>query len=432
MTTQTLAADRPELNEDQEAAAQAIIAWLNDPTADRFYLLSAPAGTGKTFMMRRLVDRVKGRFVFTAPTNKAVKVLRGSLTDDKYFPECRTIYSVLGLRLEANGEVKELAEPDDPIDLSHYACIVVDEGSMLSELVLRHIKSAAERYKIKILFLGDPAQLNPVKERVSPVFKIEAVSTLTKVMRHDNQILNLVTRIRGVVNHPAPRLDLAPDHSADEGVWRLQEGKFEDSILQYADRGAFMDGEKAKVIAWRNVTVDRYNNLIRRRILGVPVALSQPWHVGERVIFTAPARDLDDEPMASTDDEGEITSVAEDEHPIYREFGIWRISITLDTNKLVVARVLHERDAQAFTQRVERLAAEARSDRRRWPAFWDFKDSFHSLRYAYAITAHRSQGSTYENVFADWRDILVNQNKAEAYRCLYVAASRAKKRLFLN
>ena len=64
--------------------------------------------------------------------------------------------------------------------------------------------------------------------------------------------------------------------------------------------------------------------------------------------------------------------------------------------------------------------------------FWEFKEAFHKLRHAYAITAHRSQGSTYDTAFVDWRDILLNRNRGEAFRCLYVACTRPKRRLFLN
>ena len=77
-------------------------------------------------------------------------------------------------------------------------------------------------------------------------------------------------------------------------------------------------------------------------------------------------------------------------------------------------------------------SAEARVAPRKWGAFWEFKDAFHKLRHSYAITAHRSQGSTYNAAFVNWQDILLNRNKPEAMRCLYVACSRPKKELYLG
>lgn len=48
------------------------------------------------------------------------------------------------------------------------------------------------------------------------------------------------------------------------------------------------------------------------------------------------------------------------------------------------------------------------------------------------VVAHNSQGSTFQNVFVDYRDIYANRNKAEADRCLYVAVTRASKNVFIK
>lgn len=62
-----------------------------------------------------------------------------------------------------------------------------------------------------------------------------------------------------------------------------------------------------------------------------------------------------------------------------------------------------------------------------WENFWSTKDLFNSVRYGWALTCHRAQGSTYDNVFIEQYDILSNKNPDEAHRCLYVAESRASK-----
>jgi len=53
------------------------------------------------------------------------------------------------------------------------------------------------------------------------------------------------------------------------------------------------------------------------------------------------------------------------------------------------------------------------------------------VKYAYAITAHRAQGSTYDTVYVDYQDILMNRERYEAFQCLYVASSRPRKTLYL-
>ena len=48
-------------------------------------------------------------------------------------------------------------------------------------------------------------------------------------------------------------------------------------------------------------------------------------------------------------------------------------------------------------------------------------DCFAQLNYGYCITVHKSQGSTFKNVFIDMNDILDNNNLSETSRCLYTS-----------
>ena len=420
------------LNPEQSAAIIAIQAFLSPEASDqRFFLLSGFAGTGKTYCIRHLIDKIKGRLIFTAPTNKATKVPRDTLTTAEYKPETRTIYSLLGLRLEANGEVKELTIPEDPLDLSEYRAVVVDEASMVNAKLFSFIARTAKEQKVKFIFMGDSAQLPPVGETRSPVWdRHDAAATLTKVMRYDNQILALATAIRGQVDHPAPQFRRVSDNANGEGVWNCQEGDFERRLLDAAGQGRFSKPNCAKAIAWRNVTVDNLNRRIRQRIFDN--AASSPWLPDDRIILLEPAKDPQGEPIGSTDDEGTVTRVESEWHPVWGEFKVWRLSVTTDDNRVIVLRTLDEEFRRAFDTRVEELAQAARSDRRRWGAFWKFKEDFHKVRHSYAITAHRAQGSTYEAAFVDWRDILSNRNRAEAFRCLYVACTRPKFELYLG
>ena len=414
------------LNPEQSSALSAITDWLAAPFSP-FFVLKGSAGTGKTYCIRELTNRTKGRFIFTAPTNKATKVLRDSVTQDDYAPECRTIYSLLGLRIEANGEVKELKVPEDPVDLSEYKAIIVDEGSMVNKQLFDYIRLTAEKFHIRFLFLGDAAQLPPVGELMSPIWGIGEGAQLTKVMRHDNAILELATRLRGQVDAFSPTIKLAAANDGKEGIWKLEGGTFIKSLLQNCTD--FAKPNASKVIAWRNVEVDRFNKLIRDAIFDSP---QSPWLVGDRVLFTAPARDLEDEPMASTDDEGTIDRVETEWHAVHGDIKIWRVTITLDTNKVVTARVLHADSLPTYTAKLDDLSARAKSNSRMWKQFWEFKDAFHQLKYAYAITAHRAQGSTYDTAYVYWQDILLNRNRQEAFRCLYVACTRPSRALVLS
>lgn len=428
--TQQQAQTKPALNDEQAAAVTAILDWLADPSGDRYFLLAGSAGTGKTFCVQRVLDTFRGRMIFTAPTNKATKVLRDTLRAGGYGAETKTIYALLGLRLEPNGEIRELAHPEEPIDLSQYRCIVVDEASMVNGQLFGFLNETAEAFNLKVLFMGDPAQLPPVKEKSSRVWEVKAGSHLTKVMRYDNQILKLAVTIRDKVDHPAPSVRLATDNDGEQGIWKYTTRDWEREIVTAAMAGLFSEKNRAKAIAWRNVRVDYLNRLIRSSIFDN--AGEAPWLESDRVIFTGPAKDLEDQTIATTDDEGTVERVVAGLHPVEPGFRIYNVTIQLDDNKVVTARVLHPDSEQAYNAKVEELAAAARSDGRKWKKFWEFKELFHGLRHGYAITAHRSQGSTYDTAFVDWQDILMNRNRQEAFRCLYVACTRPKRALVLG
>lgn len=59
-------------------------------------------------------------------------------------------------------------------------------------------------------------------------------------------------------------------------------------------------------------------------------------------------------------------------------------------------------------------------------------DAFAEINYGYCITAHKSQGSTYDNVFVDVSNILIyNRQQIDGLKCLYTAVTRAANKLHL-
>lgn len=419
------------LNPEQAEALEALQTFLK--SAESYFVLSGFAGTGKTFTLKALIAGSKAKFAFTAPTNKATRVLRDTLKSETYNPACKTIYSLLGLRMEANGAVKELTVPDDDdVKLDALDAVVVDEASMISKTLLDYIQRAQARSGVKFIFLGDIGQLPPVGEKMSPVWQINCRSAaLFKVMRSGDAILDFVTKIREQISKPAPKIAIRENNAEGEGVWTptLREGL--DRMRLHAELSYFQTPERTKIIAWRNATVHLYNETIRRYIFGSE-ALRTKWLPQDRVILTAPWKNpKDDRPEASTDDEGTVTKVTICPHPIESGLTTWKLDVMLDTNVPSTLYVLHPDSEVPFFQRKAELHEAAKATPRKWRDFWRFLESFSEARHAYAITAHRAQGSTYHTAFVDWRDILSNRDRSEAFRCFYVACSRPRKELIL-
>ena len=182
---------------DQQLALDLMSEWLEleDLVAKPFFLLKGYAGTGKSFSITELAKNGPYKpeeICFTAPTNKAVKVLRNYLDGASLEASpSKTIFSLLGLSLQANGEVKELKSRDNPVDLSHYKLIVIDEASMVNKFLMAEIEKATVEWRVPFLFMGDPAQLPPVGEITSPVWKITNSFELTQVLRYGSSMLDL-------------------------------------------------------------------------------------------------------------------------------------------------------------------------------------------------------------------------------------------------
>jgi superfamily I DNA/RNA helicase len=60
-----------------------------------------------------------------------------------------------------------------------------------------------------------------------------------------------------------------------------------------------------------------------------------------------------------------------------------------------------------------------------------FIEPFAIVDYAVSCSCHRSQGSTFYNVFIDIDDILNNNNSDESRRCLYTALTRASNEIHI-
>lgn len=153
-----------ELTEDQKNAENLIREWyLNG--AKQIFVLSGYAGTGKTFLLKHVVDglgmTVGKSVVFVAPTGKAASVLVKNGTS------ASTIHSLIYTRdddefdVDENGELVhnerltfiKKEKIGDGIKL-----IVIDESSMVDDIVLQDLLS----FNVKCLFCGDNAQLPPV------------------------------------------------------------------------------------------------------------------------------------------------------------------------------------------------------------------------------------------------------------------------------
>lgn len=423
------------LNSDQRQAVDKALQFLDDPSENMF-LIEGSAGTGKTTCIQTVIkERTDLEFVLSAPTNKATKVLREmSQREGVGEIECRTIYSLLGLRVQKDSEFIRV-EPLAESDVTKYDVVVVDEGSMVNKSLSGFMYDAVLNCGTKFIVMLDPLQLPPVGEDNSELCSIPNKVVLSKVMRHDNQILTFANSLREcVLNGKSP--NIVSDHDEGGGVYTVDSRRMRAQLEKAYSADSYLNNPAScKTIAWRNAAVNSYNNTIRNAIYGKEAA-SEMFVLDERVVATHPVPNLLDPNNFDmvTDEEGTIVELDIIDHPVFPDFKVYHLKVETEFNNIWAdCFVVHPSSLKAYNARLNELSEAARARQIPWASFWKFKNEyFHDIRPCHAITAHRSQGSTYRAAFVDVSDILANYNQSEAMRCLYVAATRASNILVLK
>ena len=421
------------LNSEQREAVDKMHEFLKGK--NQMFMLEGSAGTGKTTCVQTLLRETPDKvFALSAPTNKATKVLREVSEREGITAECRTIYSLLGLRISKDSEFVQI-EPLGDSAVMDYDVVVIDESSMVNAKLFDFVCDAVAASDVKIIFMCDPLQLPPVKEARSPTLEIRNKFVLSKVERHDNQILAFATGLReSILNGTMPTFK--SDNDDKGGVfcvdWRRMQKHLEKA---YTSDSYLSNQGNIKTIAWRNDTVAHYNAFVRKAIYGERADV-EDFILNERVVATHPIPKIDDERdiRMVTDEEADVVALQTGPHPMFGDINCYWLTMESEFSEMwAYGFVVHADSRRAYDARLNQLAEQARKKALPWSSFWAYKHTFfHNIRPCHSITAHRSQGSTYETTFVDVEDIMANYNRAEALRCLYVAATRAQRVLVMK
>lgn len=418
------------LTAEQQAALEALHDFVN--SSDKLYLLTGYAGTGKTTLLQVFIQHLRAqgddrKIVLSAFSNKATKVLARMADEWQLDIDAMTCCTLLGLRPVINEETgNQEFQPDrkQGSQVDRYSLVIVDECSMVNEELWRLLVSAVSNLygSTQILFVGDPAQLPPVNEPESACFReIIHKSELTEVVRYGGAIGVIAEDIRRNLDRDRfPRFRSDVNAERTEGCFVLSRSAWERLMLRAFTSEAYqINPDQVRALAYTNRRVAQLNRMIRRAIYG-PTALR--FVPGERLIAL----------NACLEDEGVILptsaecEVMEARRSRDGEWPIWLLSVETEEGDFRTLRVLHESGASEMQLKLDDLARS-----KNWMAFWDLKQYFHDVDYAYSLTIHKSQGSTFQDVFVDVPSMFANRNVVERNQLCYVAFTRAAKRLFI-
>ena len=408
----------------------------------KFFLLSGYAGTGKTFAITEFVKGLDAetRVIMTAPTNKAVRVLDRMAGGAGLEVDTGTIHSLLGLVLSYDKD-QQILKKKRASNLSKYDLVIIDECSMVGEDLWKYIDAAMADVSTQVIFVGDPLQLPPVNEEASPTFSVSNRADLNKIIRQQegNPIIELSAGIRNIMETGGrlPVRRFLSEPGSKSGLFLMPGHNFEKWFpAAFTQERYKNDRDAFRVVSWTNQKVNYFNERIRSFLVERPG--NQPFIPEERAV-TADAVHVrvgktKTKLILNTDSEGEVVSCEKTIHPWHEEpLPVWEVRFRpFDTPETVTLYISDPSNSRQIQERLNTLAQAAKAGKKQWWDFWNLRNSLADLRPCHAITVHRSQGSTFNNVFVDSENILANPNRQEALQCLYVAVTRAADCVILN
>ena len=459
----------------QQVAAKELIEFFNNPYEDKkriMGLIGCP-GVGKSFLVKYLISNCKlpdSCIKITSPTHKACRVLEYA-TGKK----AQTIQSAFGFRLNMKLEDFDYKNPAfRPISspkLENIEILIIDEASMLNASLVGYINKICGEHCIKILYVGDASQLAPVNEKRSTAFlSCVKVYELKEIVRQEenNPIIELLNIIREDINKNTlnslsflATLKTPIYNEKGEGFSVVNERTFTNIIKEkFNDEEYTKNIDKYKIIAYTNLKVSKWNNFIRNEI----ILDSDKNIITKNDLIMSYETIVDDfnSPIITNSEEYIINDIVSYVDPKYKFKG-FLIKFQLVNGGIITKPlfIIDHRDKFTIMSYIKTMNELIDSARRasgatrasKWKAFYDFKKNYllatnikkedtilysRDLDYAFAITSHRAQGSTYDNVFIDLNDIAFTStgifyaDKEDMLRRLYVACSRARKEIVIS
>lgn len=462
---------------DQRNAYDSLLDFIDADYNENDYkrALVGPAGTGKTFLLRAIVKNCKISFSaigLSAPTHKACRVLKESIGIPAI--KVNTLASDLGLRLNFDIDKFDIDNPPfDPkgrIKIGNYKIYIVDEASMINKGLCMFLEKVCRGKKCKIIYVGDSSQLAPVKETSSSAFKGCKVEELKEIVRQeeDNPIRYLLDLLRYDIKHKQfTFLNYIVKHpqmfngDGSKGYLVANKNEFSKLVLtHFSDKTLTTNVDYCKLVAFTNVNISNWNKYIRNAVIEdaeKSILVKNDYILSYKTIVNQ----FNDTVIINSEDYI-IYDVVNYIHPTYNLKGFLVRFIAIHGGKVTTPLfVVDHSDVQNIRNYVVKAQAminDARTSNRGtraqlWKDYYTFTDSCllltnildnrgnllfsRSLDYGFALTAHKSQGSTVDDVFVDVNDIVYDKNgriyaKAEEInRRLYVACSRCRNRLYL-
>ncbi len=427
---------------DQIDIAEKFEFWLSN-SCQTFAGLWAGAGYGKSFTVRHLALEVVLKNsnyspVLTSMTHSAVDVLA-----DFTGKAVTTLHSLMGWVPYVDKETGEeglstpkMRDPNADPRITSEMLIIVDEAGLIGHNEMRLLAEECAETGARVLFVGDHKQCFPVikeHERLCvPAYEAtETYLELTIPKRVDdgNVIFALSRAYRRTVDGARqPKLRTLLNKDGKTGIRNVDDIE---EVAYKAFKAGLRDGnvKDIKVLAFTNLRCLTLNRKIRKNVMGrkdpTPV-------IGEEMIAnTSIENSVHDAVIIKNNQIVVVTSVEKtnqsgldgafiqyedlDGEPIEEQVFVPASPAKFISRTKELARVANEYKA---------IGKEAES-KLAWRTFYALKERVADIRFTYAITINKCQGTTLHHALIDMCDIDICRNDEQAARLAYTAVTRA-------
>jgi exodeoxyribonuclease-5 len=442
----------------QDLACAKIGEFLAASSVQSAFILKGYAGTGKTTLVRAVVNvlsELKQKAFLMAPTGRAAKVLSNSVGLPAY-----TIHKKI-YRQQSSRD--GFAAFDLNKNLHKDTLFIIDEASMIANdgsgsifgsgrLLDDLFKFIFSGNNCKVMFIGDDAQLPPVGISLSTALEkgnIEAYglevfyATLTDVVRQKagSGILTNATYLRemlesGVKDETFPKFstDKFPDFFRITGAELMEELDY-----CYSQYGL----EETLIVCRTNKRANLYNQGIRNSILFREEQLA----VGDYLLVMKNnyhwVKDDDKISFIANGDIAEVARINNYQELYGRNFAdvVLRLvdykEVELDV-KIILDSIsspgagLKQEEQEAFFYKIMEDYEEVSDAKKRFDSTRE-NDFYNALqvKFAYAMTCHKSQGGQWKAIFVDLGYFTEEYLSRDFLRWLYTAITRGTERVYL-
>jgi exodeoxyribonuclease V len=415
------------------------------------FLLKGSAGTGKTSLIATLSGffRDMGRpVVMMAPTGRAAKVI-----SKKTRASAKTLHRHIYVTEKTSaGVFFHRAENRDRSDTVY----IIDEASMLGEEggmnnLLRDVIEfvMGVHANAMLIITGDEAQLPPVGSELSPaldaghlrrVYQVEVHEVVMRDVKRqalDSAVLLNANKLRMALSSDEPKVRLFTN---GDDV-RILEHKGE-ALEEYSMRFDSRRQDKIVLITFSNYWANIFNKAYRATLyedVSMPQLQDRIMVVKNNYAWSSPEM-----PFLANGETGIIQKLYM--NSLETRYGLQWIDADIEFESLsgtpielsgkVILSLLDSPDASVPHEVFQKVIKGRKRDAALEKAEGVYKDKDPYLnalqvKYAYAITGHKSQGGQWEEVIIAFEPMYPHVSMKEYVRWAYTAITRAERRVYL-